>query len=186
MKFRVNARPLLSLCVIGLVLAGLSASAFAADMPKRRSGLWEINMHQEGMPGGMGPIQQCIDQNTDNLMEQKARGNKQDCSVLDVKTTGNKVVVHSVCKIEGSTATTDGVFEGAFDSSYKGTMKTQFAPPMHGMSQSNMTLDARWLGACKTGQKPGDIIMPNMGGMNINEMMKDPKFKEMMKRQQQE
>ena len=65
-------------------------------------------------------------------------------------------------------------------------MKTRFSPPMHGMSQSNMTLDARWLGACKAGQKPGDVIMPNMGGMNMNEMMKDPKFKEMMKRQQQQ
>ena len=185
MNLCTNTRNTLSLFVFGFAIAGLSASAFSADMPKRKSGLWEIKMTHEGSPG-MGPIQQCIDQNTDNLMQQKAKDNKQDCSVMDVKTSGNKVVVHSVCKIEGSTATTDGVFEGAFDSAYKGTMKTQFNPPMHGMSQSNMTLDARWLGACKSGQKPGDVIMPNMGGMNVNEMMKDPKFKEMMKRQQQQ
>ena len=103
---------------------------------------------------------------------------------MDTKTTGNKVVVHAVCKIEGSTATTDAVFEGAFDSAYKGTMKTRFNPPMHGMSQSTMMLDARWLGTCKPGQKPGDVIMPGMG--NMSEMMKDPKFQEMMKRQQQQ
>ena len=36
----------------------------------------------------------------------------------------------------------------------------------------------------KPGQKPGDVIMPGMGGVNINEMMKDPKIQEMMKRQQ--
>ena len=185
MNFCMNTRNTFSLFIFGFTVAALSASAFSADMPKRKSGLWEIKMTHEGSPG-MGPIQQCIDQNTDNLMQQKAKDNKQDCSVMDVKTSGNKVVVHSVCKIEGSTATTDGVFEGAFDSAYKGTMKTQFNPPMHGMSQSNMTLDARWLGACKAGQKPGDVIMPNMGSMNVNDMMKNPKFQEMMKRQQQQ
>ena len=185
MNLCTKSRNTFSLFVFGCAIAALSASAFSADMPKRKSGLWEIKMNHEGSPG-MGPIQQCIDQNTDNLMQQKAKDNKQDCSVMDVKTSGNKVVIHAVCKMEGSTATTDGVFEGAFDSAYKGTMKTQFNPPMHGMSQSNMTLDARWLGACKAGQKPGDVIMPNMGGMNVTEMMKDPKFKEMMKRQQQQ
>ena len=103
---------------------------------------------------------------------------------MEVKPSGNKVAIHTVCKMEGSTATTDGVFEGAFDSSYKGSMKTRFNPPYHGMSESNMTQEARWLGPCKAGQKPGDVIMPNMGGMNINDMMKDPKMQEMMKRQQ--
>ena len=33
------------------------------------------------------------------------------------------------------------------------------------------------------GQKPGDVIMPNMKNMNIDEIMKDPKIQEMMKRQ---
>src|ERR1035437_9514713 len=100
MKLRTQSRNTFSLFVFGLAIAGLSASALAADMPKRKSGLWEINMHNNGSPG-MGPMQQCIDQNTDNLMQQKAKDNKQDCSVMDVKPTGNKVVIHSVCKIQG-------------------------------------------------------------------------------------
>lgn len=183
MTLRLDTRTRLTLLAAAFALSCLSSPAFSSDLPKRKSGLWEIKMTQEGMPG-MGPIQQCIDQNTDNLMQQKARDNKQECSVMDTKTTGNKVVVHAVCKIEGSTATTDAVFEGAFDSAYKGTMKTRFNPPMHGMSQSTMMLDARWLGACKPGQKPGDVIMPGMG--NMSEMMKDPKFQEMMRRQQQQ
>ncbi len=184
MPNQINSRRTLSLFVIGLAAASLAGGALAADMPKRKSGLWEINMRHDGSPG-MGPMQQCIDQNTDNMMQQKAKDQKQDCSVMDVKTSGNKVNIHSVCKMDGSTATTDGVFEGAFDSSYKGTMKTKFSPPMHGRSESNMALDARWLGPCKPGQKPGDVIMPNMGSVNINEMMKDPKMQEMMRKQQQ-
>jgi hypothetical protein len=37
-------------------------------------------------------------------------------------------------------------------------------------------MDARWLGACKPGQRPGDVIMmgmPGMGDINIEEMMKN-------------
>lgn len=182
MKFRIDLRSSASLLVCGLTVAGLASNALAADMPKRKSGLWEINTRMEGMPG-MGPMQQCIDQNTDDLMQQQAKKEKTNCSVMDIQPQGNKVSIHSVCKMEGSTATTDGVFIGAFDSSYKGNMHTRFSPPMHGMSESKMSIDAKWLGPCKPGQKPGDMMMPNMNGVNINEMMKDPKIQEMMKRQ---
>ncbi len=169
-----------ALSLITLLLAAGAASA--ADMPKRKPGLWEITMQMDGMPN-MGAIQHCIDASTDNLLQQQAGKQKPDCSVIDIKPSGNRVTLHTVCKVEGSTATTDGVFEGAFDSSYKGTMKTRFVPPLQGMSESNTTQQARWLGPCKAGQKPGDVIMPNMGGFNVNEMMKDPKMQEMMKRQ---
>ena len=181
-------RRALTLSTFCLAAFSLATTTQAAELPKRKPGLWEISVRMEGAPD-MGPMQQCIDQNTDNLMQQKAKQEKTDCSVIDVKPSGNKVSVHSVCKIEGSTATTDGVFEGAFDSSYKGSMKTRYSPPLQGMSESNMTQEARWLGPCKPGQKPGDVIMPNMGmgpggTVNINDMMKDPKVQEMMRQQQ--
>lgn len=160
---------------LGLIALALAGSALSADMPKRKAGLWEISTHMEGMPS-MGAIQQCIDQNTDNMLQQQAQ-KESSCSVMEIKPQGNRIVVHSVCKMDGTTATTDGVFTGSFDSSYKSEMKIRYSPPMHGMSEAKMSQEARWLGACKPGQKPGDIVMPNMGGMNMN----DPKMKEMMK-----
>lgn len=177
MKSRFNLRRSASLLVAGLAAASVATIALSGEMPKRKSGLWEISTHMEGMPN-MGPIQQCIDQNTDDLMQQRAKKDKPDCSVMDIKPQGNKVTIHSVCKIDGTTATTDGLFVGAFESSYKGEMNTRFTPPMHGISESKMSIEAKWIGPCKPGQKPGDVIMPNM-----NEMMKDPKIQEMMKRQ---
>jgi hypothetical protein len=182
MKRRFDARSPSSMLLLGLAAASLAGGALAADTPKRKTGLWEINTKMEGMPS-MGAMQQCIDQNTDDLMQQRAKKEKTDCSVMDVKPQGSKVTMHSVCKFDGTTATTDAVFIGAFDSAYKGEMKTRYQPPMHGMSESKMTMEAKWLGPCKPGQKPGDVIMPNMKGMNMNEMMKDPKIQEMMKRQ---
>jgi len=182
MKRRFDTRRIFPLLLLGLAAISLAGGALAADTPKRKTGLWEINTQMEGMPS-MGAMQQCIDQNTDDLMQQRAKKEKPDCSVMDVKPQGNKVTMHSVCKFEGTTATTDAVFIGAFDSAYKGDMKTRYNPPMHGVSESKMTMEAKWIGPCKLGQKPGDVIMPNMKNMNINEMMKDPKIQEMMKRQ---
>lgn len=174
-----------SACVITLLLSAcFVTSVFGAnDVPKRKPGLWEINMRMDQAPS-MGPMQQCIDKNTDNLMQQQAGKQKQECSVMEAKTSGNRVTVRSVCKMEGTTATSEGVFEGNFETNYKGTLKTRYNPPYHGMSESTMNQEARWLGPCKAGQKPGDVIMPNMGGMNIQQMMNDPKMQEMMRRQQ--
>ena len=185
MKPRTHGRKPLAVSLLGMVIAGVAATALASDLPKRKPGLWEINTTMEGAPS-MGPMQQCIDQNTDNLMQQQAKQGKSECSVMDVKPSGSKVTIHTVCKMDGTTVTTDGVFEGSFETSYRGTMKSRFNPPMQGMSESNMTQEARWVGPCKPGQKPGDVVMPNMGGMDVNKMMNDPKFKEMMKQYQDE
>lgn len=171
------------LALIGITTVCVSGNVLAGDLPKRKPGLWEISTNVEGAPN-MGPMQQCIDQNTDNLMQQQAKQGKVECSTMDVQPSGGKVTIHTVCKLEGTTVTTDGVFEGSFETAYKGRMKSRFAPPMHGMSESNMTQEARWISPCKPGQKPGDVIMPNMGGMDINKMMNDPKFREMLKQHQ--
>ena len=163
-----------------IALGAISAlSAQAGEMPKRKAGLWEIKVDMEGMPN-MGPMQQCVGKDTDNLMQQKGH---EKCSVMDFEQSGDTMNAHFVCQVEASTATTDASFVGSLDSGYKGTMKTRFDPPMHGMREANMTQEARWLGPCKPGQKPGQTIMPNMNNLNLNEMMNDPKIKELMKRQ---
>lgn len=169
-----------------VLAALLAAAASAADAPKRKSGLWEIRTQMAGMPA-QGPMQMCVDQASDNLMQERAR-EKVNCPVMDVSRGAGKVTIHSVCKLEGTTATTDAVISGDFDSSYRNDMQIRYNPPQHGMSEMKMTQEARWLGPCKPGQKAGDIMMPGMPPVNtgnMQEMLKDPQVREMMKRQQQ-
>ncbi len=73
MKRHAPSLPILGLAALALV----SSSILAAELPKRKPGLWEISMQMEGVPN-MGAIQQCIDQNTDNLLQQQAQKNKPD------------------------------------------------------------------------------------------------------------
>ncbi len=141
------------------LLAFLATNAFATDVPKRKPGLWEVKVHMEGMPD-MGPTQECVDQNTDNLIQQGAKEEDPDCKAPDVKRSGDKVTIHTECKLdETTTISMVYMLQGSFDSAYKGTVKTQ-TKSSSGTSETSMTLDARWLGPCKPGQKPGEAIMP--------------------------
>jgi hypothetical protein len=35
---------------------------------------------------------------------------------------------------------------------------------------ATMTMEAKWLGACKSDQKPGDIVMPGGVKMNVKDI----------------
>jgi hypothetical protein len=159
--------------VIFLVLSigyGVAAAA-AADAPQRKSGLWEMKMSGGQMPGGM-TVQQCVDQKSDDIS--KMQEPKSNCTKNVVRREGDKIVAESVCKMEGTTATTRTVFSGKFDSAYKGDIKSTYDPPLHGMREASSTIEAKWLGQCRAGQKPGDVIMPGMpaGMPNMEELMK--------------
>jgi hypothetical protein len=138
----------------------LPSPAAADDLPKRKSGLWEMKMSMAGMPAGMGAMQTCVDEKTDDITQQQAQAQvKKACSRNDIKRDGDRVIVHSVCQFDKTTATTDGVFSGHFDSAYRGDIKTTYSPPMAGRKEAQMTIEAKWLGPCKAGQKPGDIMV---------------------------
>ena len=144
-----------SFFVAGLCLAAfLATDVLAADMPKRKSGLWEIKVQMKGVPD-MGPMLECVDKNSDNLTQQ---GANPDCKLPFVKRSGDKVTVYSECKIsESSTISIEYILQGSFDSAYKGTVTTRNRTPQ-GTNASVTNLEARWLGPCKPGQKPGDVI----------------------------
>src|SRR5215208_6793952 len=151
--------------IILLVLSigyGVAAAA-SADAPQRKSGLWEMKISGGQMPGGM-TMQQCVDQKSDDIS--KMQEAKSNCTKNVVRREGEKIVAESVCKMEGTTATTRTVFTGKFDSAYKGEIRSTYDPPLHGMRESSSTIEAKWLGACLAGQKAGDMVMPGMpGGM---------------------
>jgi hypothetical protein len=84
---------------------------------------------------------------------------------------GDRYVSESECKLGPTVASSRSVFGGDFDKAYRGEVDTRYVPPMGGISQSKMTMSAKWAGACPAGWKPGDMEMPGMGRVNVNEMM---------------
>ncbi|MDH3444419.1 MAG: DUF3617 domain-containing protein [Deltaproteobacteria bacterium] len=162
-----------SILFVALLTISSTASAATFDSPKRKSGLWEIRI-TSAEAGGTHTIQQCVNEKTDDLMKNDMDGmEKSACSKSTLRKEGDKFVHESVCKVEGSTAKTRAVISGRFDSAYRVDTKSNYEPPMQGMRESSMKMDAKWLGPCKAGQKPGDVVMPGMPNINMDEIMKN-------------
>jgi Protein of unknown function (DUF3617) len=147
-------------------VTGLAAST--VEMPLRKAGLWEIRMTRTGGPLPEMTMQHCTDETTDKQMTSTfSPMSKEICSRNDTVKTETGYTTDSVCAINGMSMSSHADITGDFNSAYtvKVTSHSQGGPA--GASRdSTMTLEAKWLGACKADQKAGDIVMP--GGLKIN------------------
>jgi hypothetical protein len=157
-----SALLLLSVCV---------TSAFAAELPTRKAGLWEVKVTTS--TGQSVQMQQCTDATTDQAMQARAgTGPHGDCSKRDVQRSGSTTTIDSVCTMAGKTLTSHVVVTGSFDSDYTMTVTSQGDAVPAGRTT---TISAKWLGACAADQRPGDMIMPNGMKMNIQSPPAMPK-----------
>jgi len=125
-------------------------------------------------------MQQCIDAATDKMMNSISGGFQKDmCSKQDMRKVGSTIMVDSVCQVGPMSITSQAVITGDFNSAYtvKITSKRSGGPSIPGMpadGSSNMTLEAKWQGACKAGQQPGDIIMADGRKVNVRDFQNVP------------
>lgn len=158
-------------------------AAAADDFPRRKAGLWEISTQFNGRASPLGAIQNCVDERTDNIIQQGVGEIGPKCEKRIWSRDGDGFVYSAVCRAGETTISTSGRFSGSFDSAYKGEIHTTYDPPMHGLSKSDMVLTAKWVGPCKPDQKPGDVVMPNMP--NIPGMPKSINMEDLMKMRDQ-
>ena len=153
-----------------------AAPAAAADLPARKPGLWELKMAFEGGNLPAQTAEHCIDAETDKLMSATGGSVVQEmCSKPDIQKTGDTITVDSTCKIGPYATSSHAVITGDFNSAY--TVKVvskQEGPAIPGMSpERTMTIDAKWAGACKADQKPGDMIMAGRK-LNVRDLQNLP------------
>jgi hypothetical protein len=157
------------------LLVWLSANdARAVDLPVRKAGLWEMKVVRSGSAVPDMTMQHCTDETTDKEMSTAFSPMSKDvCSKQDIRKTATGFVSDSVCGIAGTSITSHAEIVGDFNSAY--TVKST-AHSEHGPSgaprDTTTTIEAKWLGACKSDQKPGDIVMPGGMKMNIKDMEK--------------
>jgi len=146
--------------------------AMAIDYPARKPGLWEIQTGDgTAAKGASQTIQQCIDAASDKALRDMGQGmGKDTCSKQELRNEDGKLVIDSVCKIGSTTATSHAVMSGDFSSAYRMESKSTYSPPLMGRAEGSAVIEAKWIGPCKAGQKPGDMIMSNGMKMNVLEM----------------
>jgi hypothetical protein len=155
-------------CLAAIVAPASSSRADDLDLPMRKAGLWDIKMRITG--GGIPTMsmQQCTDAATDkDLRTIYSPLARETCSMRPAQKTATGYTADRICKKGDDTITTHIDVTGDYNNAYQAhlTSRTQDDSPDDPPS-SDLTLDAKYLGPCKSDQMPGDIIM--MGGMKIN------------------
>ena len=174
-------RRLAAFSMVAVALA--AAAAFAQDVPKRKSGLWEITMDRGAAASGKGAplmtMSQCVDQARDDLFRQMGQQMERDnkCSRTNVKQSGGRLSFDASCDFGTMKTSSSTMITGDFNAAYKVEIHSKFEPPIMGKSEGTTLMEAKWVGACKPSQRPGDVTMPGGMTMNIYDMLEPPKKK---------
>jgi Protein of unknown function (DUF3617) len=159
---------------LGLLALVPASDAAAVELPVRKAGLWEMKVLRAGSPAPDMTMQHCTDESTDKQMSTAfSPMTKELCSKQDIQKTAAGYVTDSVCSVMGMSMTSHSEVTGDFNSAYtvKSTSHSERGP--NGAPRDSTTvIEAKWLGACKPDQKPGDIVMPGGVKMNIKDMEK--------------
>jgi len=154
-------------CLCGCALALLSAGTRADELPLRKAGLWEMKIAKPGSQLPELTVQHCTDETTDKDMSNTVSPMaKQICSKQDIKKTATGYTIDSVCSVAGISATSHSEVVGDYNSAYTVTTQSHSEGGPASLREVTTRIEAKWLGACKEGQRPGDIVMP--GGFKLN------------------
>jgi Protein of unknown function (DUF3617) len=148
--------------------------AEAQNLPTRRAGLWEIRMTEEGRNTPPQVMQQCIDAKTDQMMNAFGGGlGAELCSKQEIRKVGATLVINAECEVGPMRSVSESVVSGDFNSNYTVRVTTTvegLPAAARELVGGTRVIQARWIGACKLGQRPGDIAMSDGRTMNIFEL----------------
>ena len=162
-------RRLVSLALMTALMALCPVfAAQAVELPLRKPGLWEMKLLRGGTSLPELTMQHCTDATTDKEMATASSPlSKEICSKRDLQQNATGYVMDSVCSVAGVSMTTHSEISGDFNSAYMVKTASHSDRPVAGLpADHTTTIEAKWLGACKADQKPGDIVMP--GGFKLN------------------
>jgi hypothetical protein len=159
-------RPCLAL---GLALAVLAPASAQVPSPQRKPGMWEMSLVNSTARDREIKSQLCTDASVEKRFS--ALGGSQgpvNCAQGPLRRTATGFEFESTCKAPGHTTVTKGVATGDFQKSYRIELTSHITPAPGGAPPVMTSIvQARWLGPCPAGRKPGDMVMSNGMVMNM-------------------
>jgi len=145
-----------AIAVAASVLATIPA--FAEELPQRKPGLWET---RSTSAEGETVAKQCVGPGTDRAMLGGMTGGA--CSKVEVKKAGAGYTVATECMVGQIKAVGNSVVTGDFQATVRteGTTKLTGMPGQPGPVERRLVVEAKRVGECGPGQKPGDVILPD-------------------------
>ena len=152
------------------VLLALPAGAQEdQSFPRRKPGLWEVrstSAHASGMPA----TSHCVGEGSDVAVSHldRSSGIKGSCTLGAFRRAGLAWVAESVCREGKTRVTSQAIASGDFATSYRIDTVVTYDPPLAGVKREDKeAIEARYVGPCGDGNKPGDMIIPGMGTLNM-------------------
>ena len=142
---------------LSLLMLGAMATASAVELPTQKPGLWQMTVKSAGMPGGSRSFQMCEDSAFIAAGRASAEARlKKDCTAASsLRKVGDAWVADSECTMSGIHIVNHSVTTMHGDELYH-TEATSTTNTANGAKKTDtMTMDNKWLGACKAGQKVG-------------------------------
>jgi hypothetical protein len=142
---------------LALMMFGAMAASSAADLPVQKPGLWQMTMKNDQMPGGARSFQMCLDAAFIATGKASADAHvKNDCSgKSNVRKVGDTWISDTECTMAGMHIVSHSVTTVHGDDQFHTEATSIIDMPKGGKKTNVMTVDNKWLGACKPGQKVG-------------------------------
>jgi hypothetical protein len=158
---------------LGLLFAWLlvfgQSNASEAEFPKRKAGLWEMRS-TGAQANGLLPTRYCVGENTDRADQHldRSTGQRGACSLGGFRRAGQGWLAESICKDRSTTVRSRALATGDLQNEYRIDTVVNYEPPLAGTRREDReALVATYLGDCAVGQKPGDMLIPGMGTLNM-------------------
>lgn len=167
-RARLSAAPRIA---VGLLLATTIVQAAASGFPQRRPGLWEVRgvgSDAAGLPATL----HCIGERTDTAAHHLGRtpGVRGVCRLGPFVRAGDAWVAESVCREGKTVVSSRKVAVGDFRSHYRIDTVVRYEPPLAGVREEDKdAIEAKYLGPCDPGMRAGDMVMPGMGVLNLDD-----------------
>lgn len=171
----------LAILTVPLALAASPLAAAGFDLPPRAPGQWEMSIQVDTAAMPPQIIKMCLDAETDKMLNTRFGGMaSQMCSRQEQKKDGDSIVLESDCRVGDMTTSSHTVVTGDFNSAY--TMKTDVkmsgsnaprgvqAGMPAGPNTQQTTINAKRVGECPAGTKPGDMDFGEGRVMNVRDM----------------
>ncbi|MGH6986192.1 MAG: DUF3617 domain-containing protein [Caulobacteraceae bacterium] len=160
-----HASPLIFAAIALAALPAASQTA-ASKFPPRKPGWWRMAMTISGSPQGpLHPTTYVCVGPGDRLGSPVGVHEPPNCPRKGAERISAGWRFQSECKVGPMTISTEGTVTGNLNSGYSVEVTTRMSPPpTPQMSEINTHIDAKWLGACPAGKKPGDIQMDMHAG----------------------
>lgn len=157
----------------GLALLAAASVALAQDFPKLKPGLWEVTTTSGRREGAAPrPTSMCLDDSVQQDMYRISTGMMTGmCSKHDIRVAGSRVTADAVCDLGGTRMESRAVMTLSGNTAYRTEAHATFDPPMMGARESSTLIEGRHVGACKPGQKPGDMVLPGGQTVNIRQLL---------------